>query len=634
MTTFLWAIVIVFLVVLSFIQIPIALKSRLETILGEDIEFTGLSFALLAFISRLGMKFVLSLIDFGASFFQFSGVLLSLVWENWNHPDRWISGTRKLFRQKNHLVETAGIFYSLANVFYLCLFLRPDLILIALWQASINLSLAPIVALVSDGLNPAGILQFTLGLAGVSLFFYHTYFVDIFYGRYHDPVVKQTSLEKALPNRGYDVFGTHEFHCFEQEVRLARSGHATFGGTKAAMFSFAMAILSERLVGKFRSDLLPAAFFEYLSKHSPTLRDAGYAVRSVLDPVLNPVGFSNLLALIAAILVTASEGIAVLTLSGDAALIHKSAFAAGFLVIVKKLGWILATVHGRVDLVFHAKAMRSLCIQDPPTPTWQKDLIFYYETVVDRWPWLRNSLSRLANDIWAGMGNLYAILGWFSVVVIEREYIMSAWDQVHAPLQNQPVETLLGYSIAPLVGVVLYTVLHNPEAPYRIGVAIFSFPAYWLYTKLADHNVALPPDQPDQPDQMDDQEQEQSAMVPVVSNINWLLQPEWQWFWDELFTGCQSSRQKYIRLQALISNQEWRSQICDYLNVPTSDQPQAGFVRLAFMPIEPGGWFSFLRPSGEKEQMTERAQQVIAGYLGQLDAAEMGDGGAITDGAV
>ncbi|MGK7889085.1 MAG: hypothetical protein AB4042_07095 [Leptolyngbyaceae cyanobacterium] len=624
MSTFIWALIIIVFAALSLIQIPTSLKSGLEAILGEPLEFTGLSFVLLAFTLRLGAKLVLKLIDFSVGFFQFLGILLDLIWANWNHPGRWVAGTRKLFKQKNHLVETAGIFYSLGNVFYLCLFLRPDLVLVALWQSVMSLSLAPVIALVSDGLTPLGILQFVLGLSGVGLFFYHTYFVDIFYGRYHDPVVQKTSLEQALPNRGYDVFGPSEFHCFEQEVRLAKSGHATFGGTRAAMFSFAMAILSERLEGKFRSNLLPAAFFEYLSKHSPTLRDAGYAVRSVLDPVLNPVGFSNLLALIAAVLVTAAEGIAVLTLSGDAALIHQSAFAAGFLVIVKKLGWILATVHGRVDLVFHAKAMRSLCIQDPPPPTWQKDLIFYFNSASERWPWFGIGVRRLWRDIWAGMGNLYAILGWFSLIVIEREYIVSAWDQVQRPLQDQPVDTLVGYGIAPLVGVVLYTILHNPEAPYRIGVAIFNLPAYWLYTKLADHNIDLPPDS------LEAQSAEQAETVPVVSNINWLLQPEWQWFWDELFTGCQGSRQKYIRLQALMSNQAWRSQICDYLNIPTSDQPQAGFVRLAFMPIEPGGWFSFLRQPEEKEQMSKRAQRVIAGYLSQLDAAEMEEpGGAI-----
>jgi hypothetical protein len=249
--------------------------------------------------------------------------------------------------------------------------------------------------------------------------------------------------------------------------------------------------------------------------------------------------------------------------------------------------------------------------------------VFYFQSASDKWPWLGAGLRRLGHDIWQGMGNLYPLLGWFSLLVIEREYIVSAWDQVQAPLQDQPVDTLMGANIAPLVGVLLYTILHNPEAPYRIGMAIFNLPAYWLYTKLSDHNVALPPDPMDS----------QAGTVPTVSNIDWLLKPEWQWFWDELFTGCQGSRQKYIRLQALIPNQERRLQICDYLNISTSDQPQAGFVRLAFMPLEPRGWFSFLRQPEEKTQMTERAQQVIAGYLNQLDAAEMEETGtAIAEG--
>ncbi|MEL6393499.1 MAG: hypothetical protein AAFR97_12165, partial [Bacteroidota bacterium] len=132
---------------------------------------------------------------------------------------------RTILKRKSHIVETAGIYYSIGNLFYLCLFLRPDLIAVAVGHAILELSIAPITDAIGTGLTFPGVLSFILGLSGVCLFFYHTYFIDVFYGRFHDPVVKRTSLEAALPNRGYTVLGTSEFNCFEQEVRLSRSGH-------------------------------------------------------------------------------------------------------------------------------------------------------------------------------------------------------------------------------------------------------------------------------------------------------------------------------------------------------------------------------------------------------------------------
>ncbi len=609
MTLLFWIALIASSILLASIEIPPRLKNSLESLLGEEIEFESFLFVAAAFALRASLKLALLLLEKSGDFFRLLQAVLGLVVENWNKPAHWFSGVRTIFKRKSHLVETAGIFYSIGNLFYLCLFLRPDLILIAAGQSVVELSLAPMVDLVSNGLTLPRVASFILGLAGVCLFFYHTYFIDVFYGRFHDPVVKKTSLEEALPNRGYTVFGAHEFYCFEQEVRLSRSGHTTFGGPKAAMFSFAMAVLSERLQGKVRSKLLPAAFFEYLTNHSPALRDVGYAVRSVLDPVLNPVGFSNLLALIAVLLVTASEGIAMLTLSGEAAQIHRVAFSAGFLTAIKKIGWIAATVHGRVSLAFKARSMRSLFVQEPPPPTWRQRMASRAQQLTQRWPKLEAVARRLGSDLWSGMGNLYAILGWFSLIFIEGEFVAGAWEQLERPLQNGAAGPFLDSEMPPLIRVILYALLRNPEAIYWIGMAAFFLPAYWLYTKLSDHHVTLPADAiPDEG-------------APTIAEIDWLLQPEWQWFWDELLAGCKSNDRKYVRLQAVMANSEWLERTCKHLNVQTAERNGILSIQLAFRPIQPKGWLSFLK-SQEKAQYTEKAQQVISGYLKQLDAAE------------
>ncbi|MGA1282909.1 MAG: hypothetical protein ACO34J_02410 [Prochlorothrix sp.] len=472
--------------------VPAGLKARLESLLQESLEFESFLFVMVAFGLRAAMRPVFGSIALADRLWDLGREMVALVWANWYRPATWIKGIQTVFRRKSHLVESAGIYFSISNLFYLCLFLRPDLILVALTRSLLNLSFDPLLSLVSGDLTGAGVLRFSLGLVGVCLFFYHTYFVDIFYGRFHDPVAKLTNLETALPNRGYTVFGDQDFHCFEQEVRLARSGHTTFGGPRAAMFSFAMAVLSGRLQGKVRSPLLPAAFFEYLTSHSPALRDVGYAVRSVLDPVLNPVGFSNLIALVAACCVAASEALAILTLPEASGAAHYGAFSAGLFIVFKKVGWIIATVHGRVSLVLRAQTMRSLFVEKPQPAPWRLAVVNAARRCADLWPWLGTASQRLAQDIWNAMGHLYAILGWFSLVVIESEVVKSAWEQVQTPLRNRPVETLWGWEIAPLVAVVAYTVLHNPEAPYRIGMAIFNLPAFWCYTKLADHQVTLP----------------------------------------------------------------------------------------------------------------------------------------------
>lgn len=603
-----WGVLVIAAVTLTLIKVPTKIETLLETLLGEKIEFEGLLFAIAAFLLRASLKLVLLFAHGLASFFQLSKSVLGLVWENWYKPSRWLAGWQVLFERKYHLVEKAGIYYSIGNLFYICLLLRPDAIAIALWHSLMDLSLDPLINLTSDRLTLPGILSFALGLSGVGLYFYHTCFIDIFYGRFHDPLVKKTSLEAALPNRGYTVFGAAEFHCFEQEVRLARSGHTTFGGPKAAMFSFAMAVLSERLQGKVRSQLLPAAFFEYIANHSPALRDVGYAVRSVLDPVLNPVGFSNLLALTAALLVTGAEGIASLTLSGEVAQIHRVAFAAGFLTAVKKLGWIVATVHGRVDLVFKARAMRSLFVQEPPPPAWKQAATHFARLATQTWPWLGTATQRLGSDLWKSMGNLYALLGWFSLIFIEGEFAVSAWEQIREPLHDRAIASLSGESVAPLVGVVSYTLLRNPEAIYRIGMAAFYLPAFWLYTKLSDGHVTLPSD-------------EVGENALTIANIDWLLHPEWQWFWDELLADSKSNDQKYVRLQAVIANPEWLELTCKHLGIHTSESRSISLMRLAFRPIQPKGWFSFLK-SQEERQRTEKAQQVISGYLKQLEEIE------------
>lgn len=608
MPLLLWVALSVGFVVLTLVKIPTSLKTSSEALLGEEIEFESFVFVALAFMLRTSLKLFLIFVDLLASFFQTLKSITVLILKNCFKPKNWLAGIRAISKRKSHIVETAGIYFSIGNLFYLCLFLRPDLILVAVGHAIVGLSFDPIIDLVGSDLTLPKVLSFILGLSGVCLFFYHTYFIDVFYGRFHDPVVKKTSLEEALPNRGYAVFGSGEFNCFEQEVRLSRSGHTTFGGPKAAMFSFSMAVLSERLQGKVRSKLLPAAFFEYLNNHSPALRDIGYAVRSVLDPVLNPVGFSNLLALIAVCLVTGSEGISMLTLPEEAAQIHRVAFAAGFLTMVKKIGWIVATVHGRVDLVFKARSMRSLFVQEPPPSAWRTFIISNSHLIAEKWPWLGITGRRLGSDVWKGMGNLYPLLGWFSLFFIEGEFVAGAWEQIKEPLQDGAVASVFGYSVAPLFGVVLYTLLRNPVAMYWIGMATFYLPGYWLYTKLADHHVELPAD-------------ELAEDMPTIYEIDWLLQPEWQWFWDELLAGCDRTEQKYLRLQAVIASPEWLERVCVHLNVPTSDRGVASLIQFAFSPIQPMGWFSFFK-SQDKWQYTEKAQQVISGYLQQIDELE------------
>jgi len=609
MSPLLWILLVFGITALALVPTPPPLKTSLENLLQDRLEFDSLLFTGLAFGLRAAMKPVWWTIGRSGQLWHLLQAIVSLVWANWYRPATWIKGIQTVFRRKSHLVELAGIYFSISNLFYLCLFLRPDLILVALTRSLLDLSLNPLLNLVSGDLTVAGVLRFSLGLVGVCLFFYHTYFVDIFYGRFHDPVAKITNLETALPNRGYTVFGDQEFHCFEQEVRLARSGHTTFGGPRAAMFSFAMAVLSDRLQGKVRSPLVPAAFFEYLTSHSPALRDVGYAVRSVLDPVLNPVGFSNLIALVAACCVAASEALAILTLPEASGAAHYGAFSAGLFIVVKKIGWIIATVHGRVSLVFRAQTMRSLFVEKPQPAPWRLAVVNAARRCADRWPWLGTASQRLAQDIWNAMGHLYAILGWFSLVVIESEVIKSAWEQVQAPLRHRPLETLWGWEIAPLVAVVAYTLLHNPEAPYRIGMAIFNLPAFWCYTKLADHQVTLPGNTI-------------AAETPTIDRVNWLLQDEWSWFWDELLKGCRNSEQKYLRLQGAIADPTQLNQVCDYLNLPTAATQSSRRVRLAFRPIEPRGWFAFLKSQDPQEVYTEKAQQVIAGYLRQLDAID------------
>jgi hypothetical protein len=335
----------------------------------------------------------------------------------------------------------------------------------------------------------------------------------------------------------------------------------------------------------------------------------GYAARSVLDPVLNPVGFSNLLALIAAGLITLSEAISMLTLSGEIVYVHRAAFAAGLFTTIKKLGWILATVHSRVNLVFEARKMRSLFVKVLPNPPWRQQIVRSAQKSTARWPRLGQISHRLGRDLWKGMGNLYAIIGWFSLIFIEGEFLLSAWEQVQEPLKTHTLHTAWGYGISPLVGMIFYTLLHNPEAIYRIGMAAFYLPAYWLYTKLSDHDVVLPAD-------------EITTEDATIAHIDWLLQPEWQWFWDELLSGCESGDQKYRRLQAVIAHPEWMEQVCKYLNIQASEQWKIPLASFAFMPMQPTGWFSFLRSQQEKQQLTEKAQQVISGYLKQIDEIE------------
>ncbi|MEB3275219.1 MAG: hypothetical protein ACO4CG_05040 [Prochlorothrix sp.] len=609
MSFLLWTSLAITIVTLALVPMPPRPKAGLETILQGTLEFDSLLFTTVAFCLRAAMQPVWWLIDRSGQLWHLLQQITALVWINWYRPNTWLRGIQTVFRRKNHLVETAGIYFSISNLFYLCLFLRPDLIGVALTRSVLNLSWDPLLVLVSGDLTPVGVLRFGLGLLGVCLFFYHTYFVDIFYGRFHDPIAKTTSLEVALPNRGYTVLGDQAFHCFEQEVRLARSGHTTFGGPRAAMFSFAMAVLSGRLQGKVRSPLVPAAFFEYLTNHSPALRDVGYAVRSVLDPVLNPVGFSNLIALVAACCVAASEALAILTLPGDVGYAHYGAFSAGLFIVLKKVGWIIATVHGRVSLVFRAQTIRSLFVEKPQPPHWRRAVVQSARSIATLWPWLGTASQRLAQDIWNAMGHLYAILGWFSLVVIESEFVKSAWEQIQEPLRAQPLETLWGWDIAPLVAILAYTLLHNPEAPYRIGMAIFNLPAFWCYTKLADHHITLP-DNPIAPD------------APTITQVEWLLQDDWQWFWDELLKGCRGSEQKYVRLQGAIADPVQLAQTCKYLNVPTADTQPIELVRLAFRPIEPRGWFAFFQSQESQQVYTEKAQQVIAGYVQQLDAID------------
>ena len=608
MTLLLWVALSISFLVLTLVRFPTGLKTSLETLFREEIEFESFSFVLIAFVLRASMKLFLILVHLLTSLFQLSRSILALILKNCFKPKSWLAGIKTISKRKNHIVEAAGIYFSIGNLFYLCLFLRPDLILVAFGHAFMGLSFDPVIDLVDNDLTLPRIISFILGLSGVCLFFYHTYFIDVFYGRFHDPVIKKTSLEEVLPNRGYAVFGASEFNCFEQEVRLSRSGHTTFGGPKAAMFSFAMAVLSERLQGKVRSRLLPAAFFEYLNNHSPALRDIGYAVRSVLDPVLNPVGFSNLLALIAVCLVTGSEGISMLTLPEEVAQIHRVAFAAGFLTMVKKIGWIVATVHGRVDLVFKARSMRSLFVQEPPPSAWRTFIVSNSHLAAEKWPWLGITGRRLGSDVWKGMGNLYPLLGWFSLFFIEGEFVAGAWEQIEEPLQDGAVGSVFGDSVLPLVGITLYTLLRNPVAMYWIGIAAFNLPGYWLYTKLADHHVDLPAD-------------ELAEDMPTIYEIDWLLQTEWQWFWDELLAGCDRNEQKYLRLQAIIANPEWLERVCAHLNVQTTEQGRVSLIQLAFRPIQPMGWFSFFK-SQDKWQYTEKAQQVISGYLQQIDELE------------
>ena len=614
MTVLVRLILVLLFLALATLKAPPTLKESLEATLNRDIEFEGLSFVLLDFVLRGTVALILRLFEVGKASLHMTLLVCGLMWRNWYKPQNWVSGLRILFARKNHLVETAGIYFSISNLFYLFLILRLDRVLIALGRSIMTLSLDPLLGLVGNHLPLWRVLSFIFGLAGVTLFFYHTCFIDIFYGRFHDPVVKKINLSTALPNRGYDVFGSREFHCFEQEERLSRSGHITFGGPKAAMFSFAMAVLSGRLADKVRSRLLPAAFFEYVTNHSPALRDVGYAVRSVLDPVLNPVGFSNLLALVAAGLVTLSEAIAAVSLSGDAHRIHQAAFAAGVLMIVKKMGWIVATVHGRVSLVFRAKSIRSLFVQEPTPPGWQQQVMSQVQDLTQSWPWFGTVLHRLGRDIWNGMGNLYALLGWFSLVVIGGEYVVGAWEQVREPLSADLLNhyQIFGLGVAPLVAAIAYTLLYNPEAMFRIGIALFDIPAFWLYTKLSDHDVALPADSVTDGD-------------ATIDHIDWLLQPQWQWFWDELLGECSTQAQKYQRLQAVITTPDWLEQVCQHFNIQPAGAWQRSIVRFVFRPIEPKGWFSVLK-STEQRPYTDKAQQVISGYLDQLKAME-GDTG-------
>ncbi len=605
--------------VLLLIDIPQQVLVPYQALIGKETpRYTVAGFVVLDSLVAIAKPAVLGVIRTSERFFQFCHQVLDVITAKPTSDvaPAWWRGLRELFQRKASIPERAGIWFSVGNLFYLCLYLRPDLILAALFQAVMDLTLQPLAELVYN-VTPLKIVGFVIGLAGVGLYFYHTCFVDIFYGKYHDPQQVEINLDSALPKRYPDFPYQQQFHAYEQEVRLAIDGHIAFGGARASLFSFVMAVLSGRLQGRVRSKLVPAALFEYLAKHSPKLQDNSYAIRSALNPLLNPVGFSNVLALIAAALVTLSEAIAVST-SGSPPehLAHQAAFTAGFLTILKKLGWIAATFHSRIQQVIDAQPLRTevLAVQPDPLPAWQQ----WLQQMHHQWQesstiyfkldqWLAQRIQRLKVDVWEGMKYLYPIFGVFSLVVIEGEIAVSAYEQVFQPWHEGLVQalTVWGYTLPPLLNLSWYTLSANPEAIYRIGMAVTFLPGYWLYIGLSDHENRLNADTYGESD-------------PTVDQIDWLLTSDWQWFWTEFLAGCENNRHRYARIVAAVVNEDWRQQICQYLAIQKPDDAlQFKPVNLVLLSLKRLQSIRQQEQSGPTK--TGKGDTLIEAYRRQLD---------------
>ncbi len=479
---------------------------------------------------------------------------------------RGITSPIHRYRRLQTPLQRSGFWFSIANTFFALLVFRPDLLI----ACAVMGNFSPMADI---EITPRLVVGFMFGAIAACTAFYHTFFVDFLKGQHHYEHVLDTTLEAALGvDLPKELQADTPFEHYASTCKLAQDGMEFLGGIEPAFELFCFHLLSGTLPDKCPTQHRGAAFYFFLSAHSPEYDTDWYAYSSLFDANRNPAGKSNLISMGA----ESSRALAG-WFWGRPDMVSEGVWGAS-----KKVLIIIATLKPRLIKIWQGRAARVDFLrqirQPLPQPNWVQVLERqeWYRRVTGYFQTLKDMIS---NDIALVIDRLYASVAIYAIVFVMPAFLQDAWHEA-----TYGVEAT---RFAALSEGILFNLTHNPVALFTVGMAVF-LPLGFVELAFLD-NQDPPVEKPDYTHSIEAPE----TWVPL-----YVL---------EDIAGDGDSEDRFQRLAAVITDMEATERAAERLGIGTPLEKPAQLFKLVLG--------QFISKSGRS-----KGDNPVRAYLHELDS--------------